>query len=156
MNQTIFLGGTCGKNNWRDGLIDRLVARGIPQESLFNPVVLDWNEEAQKREDDLKADPNVKMLYYFSHTQNEVDKLRSTEESGNYFLSFYSLFEAVTGLYDAPFRTIIVIDQTDIVPRAAKRLLKVANDLRRRFPGAPIFDSLSEAEDWLVADLIKR
>jgi hypothetical protein len=40
----VFLGGTTNKSNWRDELIDQLTV------NYFNPVVKDWNEEAQKAE----------------------------------------------------------------------------------------------------------
>lgn len=42
----LFLGGTC-TSNWRDKLIPLLEQEGI---DYFNPIVDDWNEEAQKRE----------------------------------------------------------------------------------------------------------
>lgn len=40
----VFLGGTCNDSTWRDQLIPLL------QIDYFDPVVSDWNEEAQKRE----------------------------------------------------------------------------------------------------------
>ena len=40
----VFLGGTTNNSNWRDELIKNLKIE------YFNPVVKDWNEEAQKRE----------------------------------------------------------------------------------------------------------
>src|SRR5687768_12798989 len=40
----IFLGGTCNGSNWRDQLKPLLTIE------YFDPVVTDWNEEAQKRE----------------------------------------------------------------------------------------------------------
>ena len=40
----VFLGGTCNESTWRDELIPLLKV------DYFNPVVDDWNEEAQKRE----------------------------------------------------------------------------------------------------------
>ena len=43
-NKKVFLGGTCNKSKWRDELIDLLKI------DYFNPVVDDWNEEAQKEE----------------------------------------------------------------------------------------------------------
>jgi len=43
-NKKIFLGGTCNESIWRDILIPKLKI------DYFNPVVDDWNAEAQKRE----------------------------------------------------------------------------------------------------------
>lgn len=40
----VFLGGTCNGSTWREQLIEQL------EVDCFNPVVDDWNEEAQQRE----------------------------------------------------------------------------------------------------------
>lgn len=40
----VFLGGTCNESKWRETIIPRLKC------DYFDPVVDDWNEEAQKRE----------------------------------------------------------------------------------------------------------
>lgn len=40
----VFLGGTTNESDWRDKLVPKLKIKS------FNPVVKDWNEEAQKRE----------------------------------------------------------------------------------------------------------
>jgi hypothetical protein len=40
----VFLGGTTNNSDWRDKLIKKLKV------DYFNPVVKDWNEEAQKEE----------------------------------------------------------------------------------------------------------
>ncbi len=44
MKNEVFLGGTCNNSTWRDELIPLLKVE------YFNPVVKDWNEEAQKLE----------------------------------------------------------------------------------------------------------
>ena len=44
----IFLGGTCNDSIWRDTLIPHLDELGI---NWHNPVVDDWNEEAQTTTD---------------------------------------------------------------------------------------------------------
>jgi len=137
--KTVFLGGTCGNNVWRHGFIARLVARGVPAESLFNPVVKDWNEAAQQREDAMKADPAVLQLYMLADPMTDQGRL-----------SFYSLLEATMGLYDAPERTIVVFDSTGMPKRSAKSNDKACSDLKKRFPNAPIFGTLAEAEDWLA------
>ena len=43
-NKNTFLGGTCNDSTWREDLIEKLK---VP---FFNPVVDDWDEEAQKQE----------------------------------------------------------------------------------------------------------
>lgn len=40
----VFLGGTTNDSDWRDKLVPKLKIKS------FNPVVKDWNDEAQKRE----------------------------------------------------------------------------------------------------------
>lgn len=40
----VFLGGTTNNSDWRDTLIKKLKIE------YFNPVVKDWNEDAQKEE----------------------------------------------------------------------------------------------------------
>ena len=66
---TIFLGGTCNGSTWRDELIPMLDTERV---SAFNPVVENWNEEAQKVEDYHKANddyclyvitPEMKGIY---------------------------------------------------------------------------------------------
>lgn len=43
-NKKVFLGGTCNGSTWRDDLIEMLDI------DYFNPIVDDWNEEAQIEE----------------------------------------------------------------------------------------------------------
>jgi hypothetical protein len=138
----IFLGGTCGNNDWRLHLINRLVERGVVSSDLFNPVVKDWNEAAQKAEDEAKKNAGY-MLYYLGDPQ----------EDGNH-VSYYSLLEATMGLYDAPARTVVVFDTTGMPKHAEKANIKAYKDLKKRFPNAPIFMTLAEAEDWLVKQLV--
>lgn len=44
MTKRVFLGGTCNSSQWRQNLIKLLKI------DYFDPVVDDWNEEAQQRE----------------------------------------------------------------------------------------------------------
>lgn len=140
MMQTLFLGGTIG-NDYRERLTKTLVEQGVRPEQIFNPVVKHWDQTAQQREDEKKADSSVLMLYYLC-----------ADEAGN-FLSFYSLHEAEMGLYDEPTRTALVFDYEGMVPRATKRLYKVYKDLKVRFPEAPLFESIDDATIWLLAKL---
>lgn len=50
-----FLGGTCNESKWRKELIDKL------EISYFNPVVDDWNEEAQRREEYEKQNCDIRI-----------------------------------------------------------------------------------------------
>ena len=49
---SVFLGGTCNQSTWRDELLTMLDQDKV---KAFNPVVDDWNEEAQINEDWHKA-----------------------------------------------------------------------------------------------------
>lgn len=142
MKRLVFLGGTCGNNNWRGGLIQRLVERGVAAEVLFDPVVADWNEEAQRKEDEAKKIATYN-LFYLGDPQQENNRV-----------SFYSLLEATMGLYDAPERTVVVFDTTGMPKPMEKSNTKACKDLQKRFPNAPIFGTLAEAEDWLVLKLV--
>lgn len=137
----LFLGGTV-ENDYRPEFVATLHNKGVPKEKIFNPVVEDWNESARQLEDELKADPAVLMLYHLAGNKEGL------------LLSIYSLFEALTGLYDHPQRTVVVFDYEGLVPEAAIRLRKICSDLRARFPNAPLFESLRETEDWLLARLV--
>lgn len=52
----VFLGGTTNDSNWRDTLIKKLKI------DFFNPVVDDWDEEAQKEE--IKQRKNCDYVLY--------------------------------------------------------------------------------------------
>ncbi len=93
----------------------------------------------------MKNDPNTLCLYYLGDA--------AVPQAPGCFMSFYSLNEATMGLYDAPERTVVVFDTTGLLSGAQNRMMKVYADLRARFPTAPIFTSLAEAETWLVDHL---
>jgi hypothetical protein len=137
MSTTVFLGGTTG-NDFRESITYALVTRGVPKEQIFNPEVELWDEAAQKLEDKMKADPAVLMIYYLTGDKDGV------------FFSFNSLHQAEMGLYDEPERTVVIVGCDDYLPGAAKTVPKVYNDLKKRFPEAPIFQSLKEAVVWLI------
>mgnify|MGYP003554776529 FL=1 len=141
MNKLLFLGGTCGNNNWRIGFIASLIALGVSAGNLFNPVVPNWNDEAQAKEDAAKTEAKY-MLYYLANPGEE-----------NNTVSSYSLVEAVMNLYDAPNRTVVVFDTTGQPPHVVKAMTKSYKDLVKRFPNAPIFNDLKLAKEWLVDQL---
>jgi hypothetical protein len=70
----IFLGGTCNNDNWREEFIyhwKKLLTdkryESFKKIELFNPVVDDWNEIAQKKEEEVKA---TAMMNLFVITPN--------------------------------------------------------------------------------------
>jgi len=142
MRKQVFLGGTCGNNNWRDGLISRLISRGIPPECLFNPVVEHWNEEAQRREEIAKTDASYMLFFIADPRQEGIN------------VSFYSVIEATMALYDEPKGTVVVFDTTGMGEHNTKAMNQACKVLKTRFPDANIFANLSEAEEWLAVQLM--
>jgi nicotinate-nucleotide pyrophosphorylase (carboxylating) len=117
-----------------------LVAAGVPQERVFNPVLEDWNESAQQREDEVKNDPNTILFFYIGNPR-----------SGESDLSSYSMVELTMALYDHTDRVAAVFDLSNSPAHAAVVMRKVHRDLTRRFPYAAIFDSMEPALAWLAA-----
>lgn len=143
MSKLVFLGGTCGNNNWREGFIARMVARGCRAEWFFNPVVPEWNAAAQRREDAVKRDSDYLFFY-----------LGDPQESGNP-QSAYSMIEATMAQYDSG-RVVVVFDHGNLSsPHARKASQKSYTDLRGRFPYAPIYEHTDEAEAWLARQLLQ-
>jgi hypothetical protein len=141
----VFLGGTCGKNDWRKALIKHLAERGVDPSYLFDPVVPEWNDEAQKNEENAKA-KTTHFLFY----------LASPKEEGNP-LSAYSMVEATMALYDNPDGSVVVFDNEGMPAHATKAMNQTLKVLKKRFPSANIFATVTEAEDWLVSKLaLKR
>ena len=139
----IFLGGTCGNNHWReDVVIPGLLEQGVAPERIFNPVVTHWNKAAQAREDAVKQAPDSLLLFVIASP--EPGTLTAN-------VSAYSLIEAVMSLYDAPERSVVVVDLAWMPTHTAKALSKGVQDLQARFPHAPIFLEYDDAIDWLVA-----
>lgn len=142
MSKLVFLGGTVGKNLWRDQFIQDLVARGVNPAQLFNPVVEDWNEEVQKREEEAKK--NASHLVFFLGTP-KLDGIP---------LSTYSMLEATMALYDRPKETVVVFDPAGIEGHSLKAYKQSEKVLRARFPKANIFSTLVEATNWLAKELL--
>lgn len=73
----VFLGGTCNNSKWRDELIPKLNVM------YFNPVVEIWDEEAQLREEEAKANakydlyvitPKMKGLFSIAELVDDSNK----------------------------------------------------------------------------------
>lgn len=140
----IFLGGTVGANNWRTEIvIPSLIERGIPAKTLFNPVVEHWDKQAQEREDEAK-----RVADYLFYVLASPDPYGHTSN-----VSAYSLVEVTMHLYDELERTVVVLDTAGMPKHTAKAMAKAISDLRKRFPGASIFDDYKSAIDYLTLKL---
>ena len=133
MKPFVFLGGTVGNSKWRDPFTERLIAVGVPGERIFNPVVADWNEEFQKKEDAAKLASEYLLFYICNTQQPELP------------VSTYGIVEAVMHLYDKPKVTVAVFDLQGLDGHVLKALSKSEKDLRARFPQGYIFSSADEA-----------
>jgi hypothetical protein len=141
MKQLVFLGGTAANNGWRDTLIANLVSRGVSSSCLFNPVVPDWNQEAQKREEEAKATASL-MVFYVSDPKQEGNPL-----------SAYSMVEATMALYDKPETSVVVFNTDGMSGHPLKAMNQCLKVLKSRFPQANIFSSSQDIEDWLYKQL---
>ncbi|MFN8392416.1 MAG: nucleoside 2-deoxyribosyltransferase domain-containing protein [Bdellovibrionota bacterium] len=138
--QLVFLGGTCGKNTWRNVVISALVAQGVSKDALFNPVVENWTKECQVLEDQVKATAPI-VVYY----------LASPKDDNPNSVSAYSLVEATMALYDDSDRAVVVFDTDGLSGHVLKVMKKVEDDLKKRFPTAAILSSVD-----LIPYLAKR
>jgi hypothetical protein len=143
MAKLVFLGGTAAKNKWRDNFIANLVARGVAEEQLFNPVVADWNDEARRREEEAKANASHHVYY-----------LADPQQDGNP-ISAYSLVEATVALYDRPKSTVVVFDTAGMQGHALKAMKQTEAVLRARHPKANIFSNPNDAVVWLANELTR-
>jgi hypothetical protein len=142
MSKLVFLGGTAANNGWRIPFIDTLVAMGADPNALFNPVVSEWDNEAQQREEEAKARA-THLVFYIADPKQE-----------GYPLSAYSMVEATMALYDKSERAVVVFDTAGVVGHPLKAMKQTAKVLRKRFPRANIFATLEEARDWLAKELV--
>lgn len=140
MKKFVFLGGTAANNNWRESFTEALAVHGL-SEYLFNPVVKDWNEEAQRREEEAKANASHLVFY-----------IAAPKQDGNP-LSAYSMVEATMALYDKPEISVVVFDIEGMEGHPLKAMNQTLKVLKKRFPTANIFGTPKEATDWLTKQL---
>ena len=141
MKKFVFLGGTAAKNIWRDAFINDLETLGVSREIFFNPVVQDWNEEARRAEEVAKEEASH-LVFYIADPKQEGNPL-----------SAYSMVEATMALYDKPERAVVVFDTEGMSGHPLKAMNQTMKVLGARFPGANIFGTRHEAEEWLVSEL---
>lgn len=76
MSKKVFLGGTCNGSLWRDDLIPSLSI------DYFNPVVENWDEEAQKREDFYKENSDL-FVYVLTAASNSPYSIAEVVDDSN-------------------------------------------------------------------------
>ena len=122
-NLILFLGGTVGKSNWRNQLIPLLQKENL---SYFNPVVEDWNEEAQEKENQVKKSPNTIELYVITKEIKGV----------------YSIAEAVDASNKKPTKTIFLILREGFDEHSLKSLDATSRLIKEN--GANVVSNLNE------------
>lgn len=120
----VFLGGTCGKSNWREYLISKLNI------DYFNPVVDDWTQECIAEENKQKeiCDYNLFVITY--------------EMKG-----VYSIAEVVDLSNKKPAGTILCIIE-DGFSDGEIRSLNAVYDLVKK-NGSTVFKSLDDVANFL-------
>lgn len=89
----VFLGGTCNGSTWRDRMSYYLTSEGL---GYFNPVVTDWNEEAQQNE--LKARETCDYCLYAITPKKTGD---------------YAIAEVIDDSNKRPEKTVLVLLRDD-------------------------------------------
>ena len=94
LSNTIFLGGTCGEDMWRQKFIKYWKDSYIGEEDieLFNPIVEEWTDECRLKEDKIKATARINLFVI------------TPEQSGP-----YSFVEAVESAITLPGKTMLLI-----------------------------------------------
>ncbi len=78
MPTRFFLGGTCNDSDWRKHIMPELDRMGV---NYFNPVVEDWNEEAQQLEILEKTERCTHHLYVITPEMKGVFSIAEMVES---------------------------------------------------------------------------
>ena len=128
--KTVFLGGTCNDSTWRATLIEKLKV------DYFNPVVDDWNEEAQQQEIEHRENDKF-VLYVITPLMTGV----------------YSIAEVVDDSNKRPEKTLFCVLETDAKKSFNKHQLKSLNMVKSMVlkNGAKVFDNLDDVATFLNA-----
>ena len=125
----VFLGGTCNESTWRDKIIPMLQKEGL---SYFNPVIDDWDENAQKREIQERQNCDI-VLYGITPKMTDV----------------YNIAEIVDDSNKRPHKTIFVLLEDEIkfdkVQWKSLRMVVVMVENN----GAQVFYDLESAVDCI-------
>lgn len=127
-NIKVFLGGTCNGSDWRNDLIEMLDV------DYFNPVVDDWNEEAQ-REELLQRKKCDFVLYTLTPKMKGV----------------YSIAEVVDDSNKRPHKTLLCILTEDDTEKFDKHQIKSLAMVQQMVEsnGAKTFLSLIDVANFL-------
>jgi hypothetical protein len=124
----VFLGGTANKSTWREELIPMLKI------DYFDPIVDDWNEEAQEMELEKRETCDF-VLYVITPKMEGV----------------YSIAEVVDDSNKRPEQTILCVLDEDEDKRWTKHQKKSLNSVKKMIfeNGATVLDDLDEVAYFL-------
>lgn len=124
----VFLGGTTNNTTWRNDLIPKLAIK------YFDPVVKDWNEEAQKKEIEKRQTCDF-VLYVITPKMTGV----------------YSIAEVVDDSNKRPKKTLFCVlnkDGDDEFTKHQTKSLEMTKKMVKE-NGAKVFESLAEIAEFL-------
>jgi len=128
----VFLGGTCNESEWRNKTMVYLYGEGM---AYFNPVVDDWDDDAQENE--LREREQCDFCLY-----TITPKMTGT----------YSIAEVVDDSNKRPHKTVMVLLRSDGDERFTqgqwKSLGAVAKMVKHN--GGQVFDNLHLAAVWMA------
>lgn len=130
MTKKIFLGGTANNSTWREELTSLLDSNKI---SYFNPIVADWNEQAQQEE--IRQRQTCDFVLY-----------TITKE----MLGFYAIAEVVDDSNKRPEKTIFCYLEEGFGKHQVKSLQATARMVKEN--GAKVFTSLEEVAEYLNSE----
>lgn len=161
-NRLVFLGGTCGLNNWRADFIEALKAKGFTDAEIFDPVVADWNEAAVAAEEKAKKEA-THLVFYIADPKQEGNPL-----------SAYSMVEATMALYNYEMlkalyesfvhqslgpaenlggpKVVVIFDTAGMAEKShpQKAMNQTLKVLRKQFPKDAIFATPQESIEWFA------
>lgn len=158
----VFLMGTAGNSQWREPIKAACAAEGI---SVFDPVVPDWNAEAQRREVEALRHARIVLMAITSETAG----VASLAESGWTALSALKRQQAI-GLYidpnyvekaesilsgqsELPHRDKRATDTIESASQRARRLVRQhAEQLSKQFPELNLYiaQDLADLQAWTL------
>jgi hypothetical protein len=127
----VFLGGTCNGSQWRESLKPLLTA------TFFDPVVPEWNAEAQARE--VKAREESKYVVY-----TLTPKMTGV----------YSVAEVVDDSNKRPEKTVLLVLEEDGDAKFTEHQIKSLNQVKKLVAanGGKVASSLEEVATLLNAE----
>lgn len=132
-DKKVFMGGTCNESTWREDFVKKFEAKRneckVYNFKFFNPVVEDWDEEAQRKED---YEKRTSDYWIFCITPKMT--------------GVYSIAEVMIKLFNVPRRTIFCVLDEDggkKFPEFMKRSMnKIVSDIQKM--GYAVYRSLDE------------